>query len=325
MKQYEVVTIGSAIKDIMFYSDQIQKKKLKVRNKFEEFLAVEAGIKIPIEEVFVNFGGGAMNVAVGLKNFGIYTAPMVSIGNDKVGQELHAYLRQKKIDRSLVEVRQSERTGFSVIATAAKDKEHTIFSFKGASADLKISNLRNFRTEWFYVSGLYSPNWQSELAKLMRSLGNGTKVVWNPGEMQLKAPSRMSRFMSFVEVLVLNRYEAEELVKARAKRVTKKQLADKKFLLKKIKEMGANKVVITQGDKGVVAIDENDKYYYLRAESKKTKIVDMVGAGDAFNSGLIAGLVRWEDFERALKLGVKNSANVLYRVGAQNGLLKVKI
>ena len=56
-----------------------------------------------------------------------------------------------------------------------------------------------------------------------------------------------------------------------------------------------------------------------------SRIVDTVGAGDAFGSGLLAGLIRFEDFEKALKIAIRNSAAVLCRVGAQNGLLKIKL
>jgi len=35
--------------------------------------------------------------------------------------------------------------------------------------------------------------------------------------------------------------------------------------------------------------------------------------------------VKWLNFEKALQLGIKNSAMVLTKAGAQNGLLKIKL
>jgi len=35
--------------------------------------------------------------------------------------------------------------------------------------------------------------------------------------------------------------------------------------------------------------------------------------------------MKWLDFEKSLWLGLKNATNNLYKVGAQNGLLKIKL
>ena len=79
MKKIDVVTIGSAVKDIMFYSDEISIMKGKELTR-QKLIGVEYGAKIELDNVHVNYGGGALNVAVGLKNFGLNVAPMVNLG-----------------------------------------------------------------------------------------------------------------------------------------------------------------------------------------------------------------------------------------------------
>jgi len=325
MKRFEVVTVGSALKDIMFYSDQISIVKNKKDLTRQKLMAVEYGAKIPIKDIFVNYGGGALNTAVGFKNFGLNVAPMVCLGDDLVGQEIFSYLKRKKINTYLMSVDKKEKTGFSVIITAAKEKEHTIFTHKGATDSLEVHSLRNFKAKWFYVSALSNQSWAMEFDKIIRQTKRNTKIAWNPGNLQLEDWEVLIKFLPSVEVLILNKDEALELVKRAKPKTAKKDLTNTKFLLKKLREFGVQKAVITQGARGAAAIDQLDKYYYLPAAGQKQKIVDTVGAGDAFSSGLVAGLVKWDNFEKALQLGIRNSARVLTRVGAQNGLLEVKL
>jgi sugar/nucleoside kinase (ribokinase family) len=325
MKHYEVVTIGSALKDIMFYSDELFVLKNEKDITRQKLLAVEYGAKISIDNVFVNYGGSAMNVAVGLDNFGVRAAPMISVGYDSVGKEIYSYLKAKGISTNLMRVDKKKRTGFSVILTAAKDKEHTIFSYKGASEDLQIFGLRHFRTDWIYAAPLGMKDWAVEFAKIAGETSRGVKIAWNPGKKQLDDWKVFTKFLRLIEILILNKDEAIELVKNNKPKTSKVKLEDSKFLLKAIKGFGARNVVITQGARGAVGIDAKNRLYYEPAQSVTEKIVDTVGAGDAFASGFLAGYIRWNDFSRALTLGIRNSAAVLYRVGAQNGLLKIKL
>lgn len=315
--------MGSALKDIMFYSDEI--KIYKNAKDKESMMAMPFGEKFPVQEIFVNYGGGAMNVAVGLNNFGIKVSPMISVGKDNVGHEIYSQLKEQKIDTSLILVNKQKRTGFSIILTAEKDKEHSIFTYRGASEDLVVGFLRDFRTDWFYVSSLAGDNWVFEFEKIARQSKRGTKIVWNPGDRQLRDYKKMISFLKNIEVLILNNKEAKELTKNLFPRVAQENLRNVKFLLEKLHELGSQKVVITQGAKGAVAIDENNEYYYVPSRGDKEKFVDTVGAGDAFGSGLLAGMIRFGDFEKALRIAIRNSTFVLYRVGAQNGLLKIKL
>jgi sugar/nucleoside kinase (ribokinase family) len=325
MKSFEVVTFGSALKDIMFYSDEIEVLKNSKDVTKQKLMAVEYGAKMHINEVFVNYGGGALNVAVGLNNFGIRVAPMVNVGKDLVGKEIFSYLKGLGVKTSLMNVDHQRKTGFSLILTDKKTREHTIFTYKGASNFLEAKGLRNFRTKWMYLSSLNSHDWALQVDKIMRQTRRDVKIFWNPGSMQLEEHEKLVPFLPFVEILMLNKDEAIELVKNEKPRTTKAKLNDVKFLLNSIVKMGPQKIVITQGEKGVSAIDELGKYYYIPSQAVKKRIVDTVGAGDSFSSGLLAGMVRYEDFHRALKLAVKNSSFVLYRIGAQNGLLKIKL
>ncbi|MCJ7828102.1 carbohydrate kinase family protein, partial [Patescibacteria group bacterium] len=88
-------------------------------------------------------------------------------------------------------------------------------------------------------------------------------------------------------------------------------------LAKLVKEM----VVVTQGNKGAVVYDSQDRK--LIAGSFKSKTADSTGAGDSFGCGFIGGLAKGFCLEEALRLGTANGASVVTQIGAKTGLLKI--
>jgi sugar/nucleoside kinase (ribokinase family) len=74
---------------------------------------------------------------------------------------------------------------------------------------------------------------------------------------------------------------------------------------------------------GVIAYD--GRQIYRRSILREKKRVDTTGVGDVFNSSFAAGLVLYQgDIDRALRLGLKNTAAKVAHLGAQSGLLKLK-
>ena len=148
------------------------------------------------------------------------------------------------------------------------------------------------------------------------------KIAWNPGVQQLKDFKMTAKFLPYIDVLILNNDESLELLYNLNKKV---RGVKGNILLTLIKELGPQNVIITQGDKGVIAIDQHNKKYNLPTRFDRRRIVDTVGAGDSFSSGFMAGWIRWLNFEKALWLGLKNATQNLYKIGAQEGLLKIKL
>jgi sugar/nucleoside kinase (ribokinase family) len=57
---------------------------------------------------------------------------------------------------------------------------------------------------------------------------------------------------------------------------------------------------------------------------KSIKALEATGAGDSFGSGFISGLLKKDDVEYALDLGITNSESVIRKIGAQEGILYKK-
>ena len=76
---------------------------------------------------------------------------------------------------------------------------------------------------------------------------------------------------------------------------------------------------MTKGPKGVIVSD--GKYIYSAGTFKEKKYTDRTGAGDAFGSGFVSGLMRTGKIEEAIRLGTANGTAVVEEIGAKNGLL----
>ena len=70
---------------------------------------------------------------------------------------------------------------------------------------------------------------------------------------------------------------------------------------KKLKEMGAVNVLISLGENGAYLLAEAGEFSML---PPRGKVVNTVGAGDSMVAGFVAGYLKEEDFNEALKLAI---------------------
>jgi len=101
------------------------------------------------------------------------------------------------------------------------------------------------------------------------------------------------------------------------------QFADTQFNLRQffkvVLSMGPKTVVVTDGTKGVFIANQEHIYFH---PAVKTKIVNTLGAGDAFGSSFVGALYGGEPIDNAIRCGVINSASVICYPDAKSGLLE---
>jgi len=85
---------------------------------------------------------------------------------------------------------------------------------------------------------------------------------------------------------------------------------------------GPKYIVITDGNKDVHAL--YDGTIYIMTPPKIRNIIETTGAGDAFASSFLAGMIKGKGIEFSLKLGLVNSQSVVTSLGAKNYLLSYK-
>lgn len=71
---------------------------------------------------------------------------------------------------------------------------------------------------------------------------------------------------------------------------------------KKLQEMGAENVLISMDKDGAILITKEQKVLY--SEAPKGKVVNSVGSGDSMVAGFLTGFITYDDYEKALKIGI---------------------
>lgn len=302
MKEFDVVTFGSAVIDNFVYTD--------VSTRGNE-LHYPIGSKILIDKLKFDVGGGGTNTAVAFSRLGLKTGCICAVGEDNNGKTILELLKKEKVEM-LGPIKKKEITGYSVILDS-HDKDRTILTYKGANNEIGINEIKKFKTKWLYFSSLLGKSFktQEELAKKM--FKTGTKIAINPSSYHIKE-GKLTNLLKITEVLILNKEEAEEL---RDKSGLK---GDSLFELNKL---GPKIVVITDKDNPTRCLYKNKEYNIT--PHKNIKVVERTGAGDAFASGFVAGLIANYKVEDCLNLGLKESEAVIQHFGAKNDLIRKKI
>jgi len=302
----KVVTIGSATLDVYLQSKAFKQiESEKFLTGVGECLAL--GSKNEVNNIFVDTGGGATNTAVSFANLGLDTSVMTRIGDDLFGKEVEDVLVSRNINTEYLQKDNKITTSYSTLLLL-EGGQRSILVYRGASNKLVMP--KKIEADWFYISSLGGDI--KLLDKLLsHAKKNNIKVVYNPGGGELKLGlSKLKKYFKKLEVLNFNREEASTLCNVDYNRMD--------IMIKKLNNL-APYVVITDGPNGAFALHNNMLYF---APTLKTKPVNTTGAGDAFGSALVSGLILKTDIEFGLQLGTLNSDGVIRKMGAKNGLLE---
>lgn len=325
-KPLDILCVGSATRDVIFYSDEVEiiKNPKKDPTKMELF-ATEMGAKLRSDNVHFEFGGGAANTAVNFRGLGLRTGIVSSIGSDHDGEAIFRMLMAKRIDTQFVQMNKKHRTGFSFILTDEQTGERTVYVYYGAVADMQLTEsvVKKMNAQWLYVASISGTKrvWKQNLQLLFdRAEKSGAHVAWNPGGTQLTAGySVLKKYIARTTVLILNKDEASELLLSCP---DYDKPGSVKQMLKRIHGWGAQVVLITDGKRGSMAYDGLE---YYKQDAPKDTPLSTIGAGDCFGSTFVAGIIRYKgDVPKALKLAQRNATSVVHSIGAQKGFIQWK-
>ena len=169
--------------------------------------------------------------------------------------------------------------------------------YRGASNELAGGKVEwdKLDPNWFYVSSL-GGNFNLLSMIIRQAQKQKIKVALNPGSQEIRAREKLRQFLPHVEILLLNRQEAEALGKISGPKI----------------------IAVTEGRKGA-SLTAGKKT--IKAAAVKVKTVEETGAGDAFGSAFVAGIINGLKPETALKMGLLNGAAVTTQFGPKAGLL----
>ena len=280
----------------------------------------------------VTYGGGEANVAAALCNYGLNGAFVTKVPNNPIGQAAINHLRRFGVDTQFI-ARGGERLGIYFLETGASMRASQVV-YDRAHASIAEVELNEFDFDkildgaaWFHTTGI-TPALSDKAAALAefalrtaRAKGISTRIDLNYRKKlwsKEKAREVMTRLCQYVDVCIGNEEDADTALgfKAKDTDVTKGELNLDGFkeVFKQMKEKFGFKYIASSlreshsaSDNGWSALVYDGKEFY-HTRKYEVRIVDRVGSGDSFASGLIYGLVTGMPMKEASEFGVAASA-----------------
>ncbi len=299
MIKYDIITFGSASEDILIFSDDFFKKEIRLL----------LGDKVDIDGMFVKSGGGGTNAAATFSMQGFRTAFCGCVGIDCGSSLIMSDLKNLRIGKEFLGVLKNIPTNKSVVLSGRK-MGRVILTYRGASGHLPPNfNLEKMSARWFYLAPLSGIMAKKTWEIISFANKNNIKIAINPGKEQINFLKKsVKRLLSSVDVLILNKEEAQMLF----------SMKEQENIFKRYRKLAKGYVVITDDKKGAVVFDKNNMW---KVGIFNIKVADKTGAGDAFGSGFVSGLIKTNDPVYAIQLAVANSHGCIQKWGAKEGLL----
>ena len=285
------------------------------------------------DKLNATFGGGEANVAVSLANYGIATEFVTRLPKNDIARACVMDLRKYGVGTSHI-VYGGDRLGIYFLETGAVARASKVVYDRAHSAISEIQpGMVNWEevfkdASWFHWTGITPAISQGaadaclEAIQVANRMGipvscdlNYRKNLWKYGKM---ASEVMPELVAGCDVILGNEEDAEKVfgIKAADTDISKGEIshgAYEEVARQIIEKFGVKLVASTlresysASDNGWSAIlFDGDKSYL--SKKYELRIVDRVGGGDSFASGLIYGLVTEMPYQDALEFAVAASA-----------------
>jgi len=277
------------------------------------------------------YGGAEANVAVSLAQWGVASRYVTALPAHDVGQGAVDQLRSFGVDISHVQ-RRGDRVGVYYLEHGAAQRPSRVIYDRAGSA---IAGLRPGDVDWaavfhgatwFHWTGI-TPALSDGMAALTAEAVQSAKQAGLTVSVDLnyrsklwsreRARETMTPLMESVDIVVANEEDAADVfgITASAARVDKGELDIESYrdVARQLVDRFHLRLAAITLRESHSASDNTwsaclwDGQEFLRSRSYRIQIVDRVGGGDAFTSGLIFGMLTGKSHAEALEFGVAAS------------------
>lgn len=293
-------------------------------------------------------GGGEYNVARGLRRcFGMNTGVITAFADNEVGRLLEDFVLQGGVDTSLIKwvpydgtgrecrngINFTER-GFGVRgAVGTSDRGHTAIS-KMKPEDFDFDYIfGTLGVRWLHTGGIYAALSEESSKTVIEAIKTAKKYgtivsydlnyrpsLWKAIGGKEKAQEVNKEIAKYVDVMIGNEEDFTAClgfeVEGNDENLKELNLDGYKKMIEKVVETYPNFKVVATTLREVKTATVNDwsaicwadGKIYKAHDCKGLEILDRVGGGDSFASGLIYGLMTTGDAEKAVNYGAAHGA-----------------
>jgi len=305
-----VLAIGDIFTDAFI---ALNKDEAKVTKDEEgvEWLSVKFGQKMPYDYVdIVQSVGPSPNAAVSMSRLGLRAGLMAYLGDDEVGQQSLDYLAEQKVDTSTIVPEQGAKSSYWYVLRYGADRTMLV-----KNEEFKYQwNEPSEVPEWIYLSQLSPNSWELHEQLLGYLVAHPeVKLAFQPGTSHFRwGKEKLIEIYRRSHIVIMNREEAVDVTGASYDSLRDLTIA--------LHDLGPHIVVITDGPNGSYA-SYDFKLVTVPNYPDPAPPYERTGAGDAFASTIVAALALGESMDTAMTWAPVNSAFVVQKMGAQQGLL----
>ena len=293
----DVLVIGDLIADIVIEVDHLPlPEDVQLASKMEMI------------------AGGAANFAIMASRLGLRVGILDAIGNDEVGRSLIKVLERDGVMTAGITMKEG-KTKQTLVLVSKRGEKSFIGLIGGYTALIAPEDIKMIaESKGIYVSGysLGVEKLSSERLTALKSLEIAEKlgryIFFDPGPLVSAIDKEtLRRTIGCSNVLMLNLAEASTITGVEKPEENVKML----------NKLGADIVALKLGEKGCLLFDGEE---LIREYGLAVDVVDPTGAGDAFNAGVIYGVMRGLDLKKTARLANIVGALSTTRLGAGQNL-----
>ncbi len=309
----KVLGIGNAIVDVIckvkedfLIKNNLQKSTMKLVNELD-FKKLMSNLKI---DNTVS-GGSVANSIVGLSQLGNNVGFIGKVSDDELGNKYEEGLKSEKVNFFYSKKKEIIPTGTCLILITP-DSERTMVTFLGTAGKISKNDIDVDAVKKSGILFLEGYLWDKGDPKdaFEIAIKNSNMSAMTLSDL-FCVERHKSHFLELVknklDITFANEQEIISLIDA-------KKFEEVIEFSKKTKKL----IVITRGDKGALAIKNDDVVECIA--KKNLKIVDLTGAGDLFASGFLHGQINGKTLKESLEKGSEMSSKIIQTIGARLSL-----
>jgi len=292
---------------------------------------------VDIKEFGAFVGGSPLNIAVGTRRLGLRSALVTGIGEDQVGDFLLKFLREERVETRFIPRKKGHRTSAVILGIEPPDNFPLVY-YRDNCADSQVTiddieQVPLAETSLFEVSATalnIEPSRSSAFYAAEEACKCGVPVLvdldfradqWHDPRAYGVTTRAFLRYCSLAigteEEILATMLKDPGQITIKNQQISAPEIAgDPEAAIKALLETGIEALVVKRGEKGSSVYLAGGEV--IDIPGFPVEVVNVLGAGDAFASGLIYGYLAGWDWYKSCRLGNACGAILVTRHGCAN-------
>jgi len=258
-------------------------------------------------------GGVARGMALNLKQLGIDSSISSMVGQDIFGDYLKRELESKKIDTTLLKTSTDRKTALFSVMKNGDDSASCIYNTNIIQEIVFDEETENFLKKEKVKALVLDSNISSEtFANIYSYKKNNPDLFIFQNATAPDLAKKTLEYAELVDLFACNEFEAAAIL-GESVAIPDVTTAEK------FQALGYKNFIITFGEQGVLV--QVGKDTWIEPPYNPQRIVDTIGAGDAFASGFLMGFLTEEPVKRCIHYGLTCAKETLLTKQTVSNLL----